>query len=247
MKKTTALICLLAISSLIYSQDSPKKFQLGFHFSPNVSWMKADSETIESDGAKLGFSYEVVADFNIADNYAISTGVNMLTSGVKYNYPDFQEADGITGEESGRTSADLRFRYVQIPITLKLKTNQIGYMRYFGQFGLGTAFAYDATADTEFKYPGNDGTSSKEDVNFDGMTNFFRASLIIGIGAEYNIAGNTSILFGLTYDNGLTNVFSKDGFNEDAFGNAKTPRGENDDKKIIGFNNSIVLNLGVLF
>jgi len=243
MKKTTALICLLAMSSFIFSQDEPKKFQLGFHFSPNVSWLKADSETIESDGAKLGFSYGVVADFNIADNYAISTGLNMLTSSVKYNYPDFQEANGTPGEESGRTSADLRFRYVQIPITLKLKTNQIGYMRYFGQFGLGTAVAYDAAADTEFKYPGNAGTSSKEDVNFDGQTNFFRASLIVGIGAEYNISGNTSILFGLSYDNGLTNVFSDEGYNEDANGNAVNPK----DEDIKGFNNSIVLNLGVLF
>ena len=189
----------------------------------------------------------MVADFNIADNYAISTGVNMLTSSVKYNYPDFQNADGNPGEESGRSSADLRFRYVQIPVTLKLKTNQIGYMRYFGQFGLGLAVAYDATADTEFKYPGNDGTSSKEDVNFDSETNFFRASLIVGLGAEYNISGNTSILFGLTYDNGLTNVFGNEGFNEDQNGNAQTPRADNDDKEIKGFNNSIVLNLGVLF
>lgn len=244
MKKTTALICLLVISSLIYSQDNSKKFQLGFHFSPNVSWLTADSETLESDGAKIGFSYGVIADFNIADNYAISTGVNLLTSGVKMNYPDFQEVNSSsTVEESGRTSTNLRFRYVQIPLLLKLKTNQIGYMRYFGQFGFGAGFAYDSAGDTDFDYSGASGTTSKEDVNFDDMTNFFRASLIVGLGAEYNISGNTSLLFGLSYDNGLTNIFSDDGYNEDANGNAVKPK----DKTIKGFNNSIVLNLGILF
>ena len=244
MKKTTALICLLAMSSFIYSQDTQKKFQLGFHFSPNVSWLKADSETLESDGAKLGFSYGVVADFNIAENYAISTGINLLTSGIKMNYPDFQDVNNqLPGEESGRTSVNMNFRYIQLPIALKLKTNQIGYMRYFGQFGLAAGFAYDAAGDTDFEYSGSTGTTSKEDVNLEGITNFFRGSLIVGLGAEYNISGNTSILSGLTYDNGLTNIFSEDGYNEDDNGNAENPKDEN----IKGFNNSIVLNLGILF
>ncbi len=241
MKKTTALVCLLVFSTLIFAQ---KKFQLGFHFSPNIGWVQAESETIESDGSKIGFSYGIIADFNIADNYSISTGVNLLNLGAKFNYPDMQDVNNLSpGDEQGRTSADIRFSYIQIPLTLKLKTNQIGYMKYYGQFGFSGAVLYDTKADTDFNYPGSDGTSSKEDISFDSEANLIRASLMVGLGAEYNISGNTSLVFGVTYDNGLTNIFDGDGYNEDANGNATGAK----DKNIKAFNKSIVLNLGVLF
>ena len=240
MKKTTALVCLLVISAFTFAQN---KFQLGFHFSPNMGWLQADSETVESDGSKVGFSYGIIADFNIADNYAISTGVNMLTLGSKFNYPDIQDIDNSGSLTGGRTSAELRTRYVQIPLALKLKTNQIGYMTYYGKFGFAAAYGYDREANTDFVYPGGNGSVSKEEVNFDDETNFFRASLIVGLGAEYNISGNTSLVFGVTYDNGLTNIFDEDGYNADVDGNGVNPK----DKNIKALSKAIVLNLGVFF
>ena len=92
-------------------------------------------------------------------------------------------------------------------------------------------------------YPGSNGSVSKEEVNFDDETNFFRASLIVGLGAEYNISGNTSLVFGVTYDNGLTNIFDEDGYNADVDGNGVNPK----DKNIKAFSKAIVLNLGVFF
>ena len=40
----------------------------------------------------------------------------------------------------------------------------------------------------------------------------YKASLIVGAGAEYNFSGSTSIMFGLTYNNGFMNILDIDGF-----------------------------------
>ena len=44
-------------------------------------------------------------------------------------------------------------------------------------------------------------------VDISGETLPFRASLIIGAGMDYSLSGNTSLMFGIAYNNGLTNVF----------------------------------------
>lgn len=256
MKKIFALALIFSTSIALTAQD--KNFQLGFQLSPNLSWISPDSEGIESDGMKLGFSYGIVADFRIAENYAFSTGFTLLNAGGKINYPNVVSitttVNGAASSQEigGRSTADVRMQYIQIPLTIKLKTNEIGYMKYFGQFGVGTAFNIDATADTEFRYSDPSGsavTISEDDVDFADQISLFRASLLMGIGAEYNLSGNTSLMFGITFDNGFLNILSEDGYAEDGTGFAKTDNNgnfnKNEDFKAI--NNSIILNVGVLF
>ena len=248
MKKIFALALIFSTALALKAQD--KDFQLGFQLSPNLSWISPDSEGIESDGMKLGFSYGIVADFKIAENYAFSTGITLLNSGGRINYPDVQEdvlpqtTANPNGSIGGRNSADIRLNYIQVPLTIKLKTNEIGYMKYFGQFGLAGAVNIDAVADTEFDYPGASGTVNREDVDFTDEISLFRASLLMGIGAEYNLSGNTSLMFGITFDNGFLNILSEDNYAEDSNGNG-TPGGRSEDFKAI--NNSLILNFGVLF
>jgi len=218
------------------------KFQLGLQLSPNLSWMNPDSEGVDGEGSKIGFGYGIIADFNIADNYAISTGISLLNIGGKLSYPDIQSPNLIP--IGGRTEADIRLKYVQIPFTLKLKTNQIGYMKYFGQFGLGLGINYDAEADTDFNSPSIIGsTFTRNDADFGDEINLFRGSLIVGLGAEYNISGNTSIMLGLTFDNGFTNLLSEDTYEADGSGNAIGNR----DQDFKAISNIFVINAGVLF
>eukprot|EP00039_Didymoeca_costata_P002492 m.359108 g.359108 ORF g.359108 m.359108 type:complete len:68 (-) comp113320_c0_seq1:30-233(-) len=67
---------------------------------------------------------------------------------------------------------------------------------------------------------------------------------MIGIGAEYNLSGNTSILLGLTFDNGLSNIYDVSVPKRDSNGNVLS-NGETEKLKAI--NNYIALNLGVIF
>lgn len=251
MKKTTVLFSLILISLGTFAQSS---FQLGLRLAPNYSWISPDAENIDSEGNRFGFNYGIIGDFNIADNYAFSTGITLTNTGGKVSMPDVQEvtsAGGTTEFGYGNTVADIRLSNIEIPLTLKLKTNEIGYLKYFGQFGLGLSFNYDASADEDFTYiTANDAeqTITNEDVDYGDEINLIRASLIVGLGAEYNLSGNTSFIFGLTFNNGFTNIFSEDTYQAGANGNAlNNGAGGQKDQDLKAINNYILVNLGILF
>ena len=254
MKKTTLLFTLLAFSAATFAQ---KDFQLGLRLAPNLSWIKPDADNVEGDGLKFGFNYGLVGDFNISENYAVSTGITLVNTGGKVIRPDQQDVpnNGASITGYGKNSADIRLKYVEVPITLKLKTNEIGYMKYFGQFGFSVGVNYDASADEEFSYTiagsTNGATLTNKDVDYADEINAIRAALVVGLGAEYNLSGNTSLIFGITFNNGFTNIFSEDTFRADKDGNALKPSDTEftgkSDQDLKAINNYLLLNLGILF
>jgi hypothetical protein len=250
MKKTTLLAVLFA---LVLGSFAQKNFQLGLHLSPNIGWIKPDGSNIEGDGAKLGYSFGVIADFNISDNYILSTGVHLLSTGFTLIKPDIQTFTDNSGSEVigyGKTVSDIRLNYVELPVTLKLRTNEIGYIKYYGKVGFGLGVNYDATADEEFSYTTSTTTGAtltNDAVDYDDEINLFRASLIIGGGIEYNLSGNTSLIAGVTFNNGLNNIFSKDVNKADGNGNASATLGDERSESAKSINNMILLNVGILF
>lgn len=248
MKKKLLLIALSAF--FIAEINAQSDFQLGLKLSPNFSWFKAQSESLSSDGINFGFNYGLVGDFNISENYSFSTGLLIVNAGGEIEYPYVAQIDqgaGITTAIGGKRKDDISLSYIEIPLTLKLKTNEIGYLKYFGQFGVGLAANYRAKADTEFTYAGANTaiTVSDDEVDFADEINFFRASLIVGLGVEYNLSGNTSLILGATFNNGFTNVLSEDAYYANPDGTGDATRGREDDFKAI--NNYLILNVGVLF
>jgi opacity protein-like surface antigen len=89
-------------------------------------------------------------------------------------------------------------------------------MRYFAQVGFGAAFNIRARADmVQPVYFENAPTivekfEELEKENISDKINLFKASLIVGGGLEYNFSGNTSLLAGITYNNGFTNIANFD-------------------------------------
>lgn len=253
MKKTTLLI---ALFSVVIGSFAQRDFQLGLHFSPNIGWLKPTGDNVEADGAKLGYTFGVIGDFNISDNYIFSTGIQLVNTGFTLVKPDVQTFTDGSGTEAtgyGKTTSEIRLNYVEIPLTLKLRTNEIGYMKYFGQVGFGLGVNYRAMADEEFSYTTittQGATLSNEEVDYNDEINLFRASLIIGAGAEYNLSGNTSLVLGVTYNNGFSNIFSKDVYSADGNGNAIRPLDGSQARRTEAaksINNMILLNVGILF
>lgn len=219
---------LIAFSFLIIThsakaQDSGsnyKTFRFGLAVQPNLSWMKVDSKEFESNGISGKFSYGLMAEYAFAQNYALASGIQILTTGGRINYktPVYFQEDGeveIYGSNFLLGKRTYGTQYLNIPIALKMRTNEIGYMSYFAQFGLDAGFKTNAKAkDTgtdnvavtnPAQIPGN--SKTKHDVSRD--VNFFRMALNIGGGAEYNLSGNTSLIFGINYSNGFVNVLKK--------------------------------------
>src|SRR5580765_1493502 len=99
--------------------------------------MTAGDASIKKNGSYIGFCYGLLMDVKIPKNYAFSTGLIISYDGGKLNYLDSVKFNTLpnTTYPPG-TDVEYRLQYVEIPVSIKLMTNQIGYITYFGQFGL---------------------------------------------------------------------------------------------------------------
>ena len=134
---------LLLINIGVKGQD--KKVALGLGISPTVNWMKTSSNGIGSDGTKLGFSYGLLTDFNFGENYALATGIFINNFGGKTI-----ETYGNTSGNPYNVNYNYKFQSILIPITLRMRTNEIGYLKYYGQFGFNPELIINSKADISF-------------------------------------------------------------------------------------------------
>ncbi len=180
---------LLLVMAVTFSQ-AQTKVDLGFKLNPTFGWFNNVTGTgVKSDGMRFGYSYGVIADIYLKENYAIGTELAISNICGRLN----STVDAVT------TSQKIRLTYIDIPITLKLKTNEVSMpfpVKYYGQFGLTPGFKIGG----KVKY-GDESHSIGSDVQL------VRYGLLIGGGIEYNLVDNTRMVVGLTYNNGLNNVF----------------------------------------
>lgn len=248
MKKIGSLLVVLCLTVGAFAQDGGL-LRLGLQFSPNLSWLKPDTKGVDNGGLRFGYSFGVVADLNVlgSENYTFSTGISLANIGGKLDYADqaYPDPDNRAINFAATSENIYRLRYIEIPWTLKLKTNEIGYLTYFGQVGLGTGFNIRARHDLDQNYSG--GTLTREDEDANSDIGFFRVSLILSAGAEYSFTESTSLLVGVTFNNGFTDVL-KNKYYELEDGTVSVENNEpvnGPDWKAIS--NYLALNIGIMF
>jgi hypothetical protein len=188
------------------NNEADPSFHFGLKLTPTFSWFSIDREAFETDGVYVGYTYGVMMDFRLAKNYFIGTGVEISQQGGKFKASDLEATQ--SGIPIGGKVTQ-RLQFVDVPFVLKLKTNEIGYMQYYGQFGFTMGFLVKANQDVDF----NDNALGYDDVNKrNNQSDFgpFNFGLNVGIGTEYNIAGNTDITIGIGYHNGFVDIWTPD-------------------------------------
>jgi len=247
-KKNCLLLFIFLFSLGLMAQEAPaKKTQFGFKISPNLTWTKIKNGPVESDGIGLGFSYGLMADYNFSQNYFLSFEALVTSMRNKITSKDslYQGANNV-GAYYTNVKQDYKFQYVQIPVSLKMKTNYINGMRYYFQAGLAPSVLISRNVNTSANpklpkedewYSPNAGDNDQgdfqqdplnpESVAFSNNIGLFRVPLILGAGIEYKLSGNTAFTAGLRWDNGFTDIYRE--------------------KSTNGINNYLGLNIGILF
>lgn len=195
--KITVLLLFFIVSFGASAQYKPYYF--GFKIAPAISWLRSTNDDYQNDGAKAAFSWGFVSEFNFSENHSLATGFNVLFDGGKLLFPAKVNAD------TGMMSRNYSLKFIEIPLTLKMRTNDIKGLRYFGQIGLGTSFRIGSKATDTF-YHGSLTTVGKK-YTFDKIA-FIHESLIIGLGAEYSLAAGTILGGGVTFNNGFTDILT---------------------------------------
>ncbi len=274
MKKINILILCSLLTSLSFAQTTKtptNKFRLGFKVSPNVSWLASDNSNMTVGEKSLHFGYGLNFDIFFAENYAIGTGVNINNTGSTYSYfaqytgtdYDATGAELTNMKQIGLIERDLRLQYIQVPLTFKMKTNEIGYITYWGQFGVGLNINRKAISNDQIDYlyyqdkntfnweKSNRVNTNKPSNDIQNDVNIFSSNLIFAAGIEYNLSGNTSLLAGLTFQNGFTDVLRGTGVAADKDTNSPVFNDDTNNTpqtfELSGLPNYVELNIGILF
>ena len=209
---------LLAVPFLWVNSASSQGFHLGLNIAPNVSFSDARELTHHPNGALPHFGYGFIFDAMFTDNYAIGTGVNVFYAGGSVQY--FEEFTGLDGAVINRVELDQRLQYVEIPLTFKMRTKEVGYTTYYGQFGIGlglnvraegsrTMAAFAKADSTGALTPLTSETGPVEAVSLVDQTLLFRPSYIIGLGWERRFTGTTALAVGIRYNMAMRNQYQE--------------------------------------
>ncbi len=246
------------------NEDKFKKFKINLHAAPGVSWLKPADNKIVKGKSTVNFGFGMDVDVMFTENYALGTGLTVMKYGGNLTY--FNETEDDSLSYIVNTQRKYKLQYVEIPITLKLRTKEIGYMTYWGQFGLGLGVNIKSLGDDEIEFynkrdvESTDNEWEEYDVtkrpsdslegeNIKDDVQIFRTSLIMGAGFEYNISGSTAIIVGVIYNNGFSNVMSINSKGIEAEEELPVINSNNDPKefKMKSVSNQISLKVGIMF
>lgn len=200
MKKALLILLIVNTSFAVFGQS---KLRLGVNLDPVATWLSPKTNRIDKDGARPGINGGLMVEYYFHPNYGLVTGFNLGVMGGNVLYNDSVRIS--TGDRSslwvpGGETVAYSLSYLSIPVGLKLKTNQIGYVTYFAELGFNQNINIGSRA-----------SSSGNGLNKDNVpkeVNLLNMSYFFGGGIEYNIGGNTSIVAGVLFHNGFVDVLS---------------------------------------
>lgn len=223
MKKIVfAAIAMFLIIGATQAQD--KVFRFGLSGSAGMSWMKPDQDSLEYQGSKFGLGYGFMGEISLATNFALVTGFDVSYMGGKLQQAGVEHVFD-TDTLSSIKNSSYKLQYLDIPLTLKMKTNEINYITYYARIGGSFGIALSGKAENEFV---SIDRTKNETITIDKLGSdmaFLRANFVIGAGFEYSLGGTTTALVEASFTNGLTYLL--------------------DDTKAIG--NFMALKVGIMF
>ncbi len=274
MNKKAILLCaaFIAITAAKSQDASSKNFRFGLKAIPSFNWYKIDDEkTFTKGGASMKFGYGLITEFKLTDVAWFSSGLQVDYDGGKWTQADsigyyYNENDGFLENNFDYVTDSATLKkydvnllqsrkynsmYLTIPLQLRLKTKEIGTMTYYGNFGFNTSVhiktRVNDVVDT-WNSAGVKSTMAMDKLVNSKDMNFLKLALAIGFGAEMNLSGSTSLIFGLSYNQSFLNAVKSDSKylidgEKTRLSSSTKPTAQT--QKFLG--RSIAITLGVLF
>lgn len=199
MKKFAILVLMSLWGLSNAAAIDPQNIRMGVKASPTISWIRPETRDYRNTGVRIGYSYGLIADIKIAENYAFSTGFNVTMMGGHLEY------EVLRGNPQAAQLMVRRYhlQFVEIPLTVKMHTQEIGFITYYAQIGFGAGMRIRAKSRDH--YPEGENVHYFDD-DIAADVNLLRGALIIGGGIKYSFGGRVSLLGGLTFNNGFSNI-----------------------------------------
>ncbi len=225
MRMLWSAVALVVAGAVVLGQEH----RFGLFGEGILSWMATDEEGISTKGMRIGGSYGLWYEYFFSEHYGITSGLYITHIGgiAEYAQPFRVKLKDTTVITVPSATFQYSYQYVEFPACFKFRTSELGYVRFFGQFGGVVGILWRAKARSDQI----DYFSSKRRI-FDGKP--LNLQIMLSAGIEYTLAGQTALLVRVGYFGGFTDVT----------GHKKAV--ENVDNGVVRFN-SLRLTVGVLF
>ena len=202
--------------------DGQGKMKFSVHADPQFAWFSSDEDSISPDGSIFHLQAGLQMENYFRENYAFYVGFGINNLGGNLNYlksEDYIKNDDDTITITGGQSVKMNLQYLDIPLGLKLKTEELGYATFFLQIGFNPMININARVTSE--------DESLDKVSIKESIHIFNLGYHVGAGVDYRLGGSTTLIGGIRWVSGFTNVTKQDGANISL--------------------NAISINLGILF
>lgn len=186
MQKSTIILVFLLLTGYAAAQSTGDT-RFTFVLSPQISWIKSDMDRVNNGGSKMGYNFGLLVDYFFGDNYAITSGLTINTTGGKLEYLS-------SGNNTVEPRQRYNLRYIEIPVGLKLRSEDLKRMNIYGRFGLSPQLNIMAKD--------NDDNGISDEVKLLDL------GYHIGGGIEYSVGGKNALVFGLLFNNGFMDITS---------------------------------------
>jgi hypothetical protein len=225
MKKLLIMLVATSMMAGINAQEAAdKKVLAGLTLGTGMNFNNPQTNAISS---KVGVDFiaGMSLDWHFAKNIGLSTGIEFDFNRFKheFNVPArFQYTDKEIvqrGKEpipnTGENSFELdnrRYRniYLTVPTMLRFQTNYMGYLRYFGKFGVRNSFLLTTRADNEGFVSGQPEITELEDMQNPGDLAIYKGSAGLSVGLEWNFSGSTCFVGEIGYYYGFSEIHKQD-------------------------------------
>lgn len=224
MKKQFLLLSLFvaSFSSSVMAQskteDVFKTFRFGLFAGPTFNSLRpvagsSEEYKVEKTGGKVGFSFGLMADYNINERYTVYTGLGLdwRGGGVSALLPATS-----TPKSGYLRGADVKYKtqYLTVPIGLKMTAATFDKIKVQALAGFDLGILLSQKGDYTYTLNGWDSTKnnyvtkSEEKAKLGGLATVVPVNLGWSIGAagEYDLNGKNSVIVQLIYRNGFVDV-----------------------------------------
>ncbi|WBA41592.1 porin family protein [Hymenobacter canadensis] len=196
MKKLLLAALLVGASAATASAQ----VEIGLKLSPSITNLRTESPStlgFKNEKSKLTIGGGLVVDYFFGENYAFSSGLQLVGKGGTISYFD--------PNTSRRQEQKIGMQYLEVPLTVKLFTNDITTdTKLYFQLGgsVGGAIAAKINGEKRYTDPGNNNTETKASDHII----IPEAAVLAGLGVEYQVGQSTKVFAGLSYHRGLLNI-----------------------------------------
>lgn len=207
MKKILfTLITLCLTCQFILAQN----LRFGLAITPGISWLRTENDELKTR-AKAAFGYGLTIDYLFpgSEKFSALSGVHISHNGGRYESTVIDTTNGSSTPVAGVKR--LKLTYLDIPLTLKFKTDEIGQSSFVPFFQLGLTPSMAIRRRFDFTAAGQEYLTNEKANEF---TNNLNISLTVAVGTEYLIGGDpdaTKAFAAIHLDNGLLNIIDDNG------------------------------------